>query len=158
MIWFSDFVMPGQKNRKKTKKKMFYLGNRHYSCPTHGFKQAHPLDDPPPPPPTTHTHTLTLNHHNHQKKKKKESFSERRVAQIGEGMSRFSMGFQQKAQGAEIFCFCLSFKWVWWAWSCRLRLSQGSWSLVRIDLHHLGGAVHAWENKIRDKRTKGELL
>lgn len=93
-----------------------------------------------------------------KKKKKKWSISEVSVAQIGEGMSRFSMGFRQKAQGAEIFCFCLSFKWVWWASSSRLCLSYGSWSLVRIDLHHLGGAVHAWENKIRDKRTETELL
>ena len=43
---------------------------------------------------------------------KKKSINKRTMAQIGEGMSIFSMGFQEKAQGAEIFCFCLPFKWV----------------------------------------------
>lgn len=47
-----------------------------------------------------------------KRRKKKKSINKRTVVQIGEGMSRFSMGFQEKAQGAEIFCFCLPFKWV----------------------------------------------
>lgn len=60
----------------------FYPGDRHRSRPAHCSKRAHPLVDSPPP-------RLPKK----RKKEKKQSINKRTVAQIGEGMSRFSMGF-----------------------------------------------------------------
>lgn len=42
----------------------------------------------------------------------KKSMNKRTVVQIEKSMSRFSIGFWEMAQEAEIFCFCLLFKWV----------------------------------------------
>lgn len=95
---------------------------------------------------------------------KKKSINKRTVAQIGEGMSRFSMGFQEKAQGAEIF----------------LLLSAVQMGLMSLELEALlvievliscenwfpsfGGSctdwgyIPAWESKIRAKWTETNLL
>lgn len=53
-------MIPGEgkkRGREIKNKRWFYPGDRHYSCPTHGFKQAHPLDDAAPP---IHTTTTTI--------------------------------------------------------------------------------------------------